>query len=245
MQSILNWVYFPLLVADFTIHYQWKPPENGYQRFHNETVYLPALRFLGYSFRTGHEDYFPRLFVDLFISRSIAFYLARFYLPAFFVVIISFLPLYLAPNSHSKVSLGVMVMLTMTTLLTNTNSELPKISYLTSLDVYLFFCFFSVFLAVLQYAIIGYYDSQVVSLAAKKTKNGKIKRKDVENAKQKIEMKRKKKKVAQSRSKLIDYAARWLFLIIFALFNVVYIAILTTVAIDNSQVDIHVKHIET
>lgn len=97
----------------------------------------------------------------------------------------------------------------------------------------------------LQYAIIGYYDSQVVSLAEKKTKNGKIKRKDVENAKQKIEMKRKKKKVAQSRSKLIDYAARWLFLIIFALFNVVYIAILTTVAIDNSQVDIHVKHIET
>jgi hypothetical protein len=43
------------------------------------------------------------------------------------------------------VGLGVTTVLTMTTLISSTNSALPKISYVKSIDVYLAACFFMVF----------------------------------------------------------------------------------------------------
>ena len=44
-----------------------------------------------------------------------------------------------------RVSLGVTTVLTMTTLMASVNAALPKISYIKSIDIYLGFCFFMVF----------------------------------------------------------------------------------------------------
>lgn len=41
----------------------------------------------------------------------------------------------------ARVALGVTTVLTMTTLMSSTNSQLPKISYVKSIDVYLGTCF--------------------------------------------------------------------------------------------------------
>ena len=43
-------------------------------------------------------------------------------------------------------------MLTMTTLINSVNAALPKISYMKSIDIYLFACFFMVFAALIEYA---------------------------------------------------------------------------------------------
>ena len=49
----------------------------------------------------------------------------------------------------ARVGLGVTTVLTMTTLISSTNSALPKISYVKSIDVYLAACFFMVFASLL------------------------------------------------------------------------------------------------
>lgn len=126
------------VVFDSSLHYQWFHSDHFN---YNDKIFLPNQRLIGYSTRADFYNDYPAVWVDIFISRNVLFFLARFYLPALIVVIIAFLPLYLTPNSHSKVGLGVAVMLTMVTLITNTSSDLPKIDSLTALDVYMFFVF--------------------------------------------------------------------------------------------------------
>ena len=49
----------------------------------------------------------------------------------------------------------------MTTLMSSTNSQLPKISYVKSIDVFLGTCFVMVFAALLEYAAVGYIGKRI------------------------------------------------------------------------------------
>ena len=61
----------------------------------------------------------------------------------------------------ARVGLGVTTVLTMTTLINSVNAALPKISYMKSIDIYLFACFFMVFGAMVEYACVGYTDKRI------------------------------------------------------------------------------------
>ena len=111
----------------------------------NSKIILADLHLTGFALREYRAHPESVLIVDFLLRRKFFFHLTRFYLPAFFVTIASFLPLYLAPNAHSKVALGVTVLLTMVTLVTGNYPQLPKVNSLTALDIYLFFCFFLFF----------------------------------------------------------------------------------------------------
>ena len=63
--------------------------------------------------------------------------------------------------SNLQVGLGVTTVLTMTTLINSVNAALPKISYMKSIDIYLFVCFFMVFGALIEYACVGYTDKRI------------------------------------------------------------------------------------
>ena len=64
-------------------------------------------------------------------------------------------------TSNLQVGLGVTTVLTMTTLINSVNAALPKISYMKSIDIYLFVCFFMVFGALIEYACVGYTDKRI------------------------------------------------------------------------------------
>ena len=64
-------------------------------------------------------------------------------------------------TSYLQVGLGVTTVLTMTTLINSVNAALPKISYMKSIDIYLFVCFFMVFGALIEYACVGYTDKRI------------------------------------------------------------------------------------
>ena len=61
----------------------------------------------------------------------------------------------------ARVGLGVTTVLTMTTLINSVNAALPKISYMKSIDIYLFVCFFMVFGALIEYACVGYTEKRI------------------------------------------------------------------------------------
>ena len=70
----------------------------------------------------------------------------------------------------ARVQLGVVTVLTMTTLMSSTNSQLPKISYIKSIDVFLGTCFLMVFAALLEYAAVGYIGKRI-SMRKSKAQN--------------------------------------------------------------------------
>lgn len=56
----------------------------------------------------------------------------------------------------------------MTTLMSSTNAQLPKISYIKSIDVFLGTCFVMVFGSLLEYAVVGYLGKRI---AMRKTRH--------------------------------------------------------------------------
>lgn len=62
----------------------------------------------------------------------------------------------------------------MTTLMSSTNSQLPKISYVKSIDVFLGTCFVMVFAALLEYAAVGYIGKRIQMRKNKYNQNRQI-----------------------------------------------------------------------
>lgn len=90
------------------------------------------------------------------------YYMIQIYVPASLIVIISWVSFWLHRNATpARVQLGVVTVLTMTTLMSSTNSQLPKISYVKSIDVFLGTCFVMVFAALLEYAAVGYIGKRI------------------------------------------------------------------------------------
>lgn len=206
----------------------------------NQAINLPTFRLVGYSQRRSLEHFstgdYPRLVLDIYIRRHVEFFVARVYAPASLIVIISWIPFWLDRNSHSRVALGVTTVLTMTTLITNTNEGLPKISHLTALDVYLFFAFSLVFLSLIEYAVVGYYDMIVEEsgeveferddeVVGKEVDRGKQKKKEVGGFHRRI------LQHIEEDTSLIDAYARFIFPGLFTLFNAVYVLVLTLIRV--------------
>lgn len=126
------------------IRYKWKDGPNSIGI--SKEVELPQFKVLGHvqkisevSLSTGN---YSRLICEVRFVRSMGYYLIQIYIPASLIVVISWVSFWLHRNATpARVSLGVMTVLTMTTLMSSTNSQLPKISYVKSIDVFLGTCF--------------------------------------------------------------------------------------------------------
>jgi gamma-aminobutyric acid receptor subunit beta len=96
------------------------------------------IKLLGYKFREGVKsrpdelsgDTYDQIVLDLFLERPIGYFLWEVYMPATFIVVISFTSFWLERSATpARVSLGVTTVLTITTLLSSSNSNLPPTAY--------------------------------------------------------------------------------------------------------------------
>ena len=132
----------------------------------SDSLSLPQFRVVGHlqlerviPLSTGN---YSRLIAKIQFARSLGFYLIQIYIPASLIVVISWVSFWLHRNATpARVSLGVTTVLTMTTLMSSTNSQLPKISYVKSIDVFLGTCFVMVFASLLEYATVGYLGKRI------------------------------------------------------------------------------------
>ena len=62
----------------------------------------------------------------------------------------------------------------MTTLMSSTNAQLPKISYIKSIDVFLGTCFVMVFGSLLEYAVVGYLGKRIAMRKSRLEQLGKL-----------------------------------------------------------------------
>ena len=111
---------------------------------------------------------YSRLICEIRFARSLGFYLIQIYIPASLIVVISWVSFWLHRNATpARVALGVTTVLTMTTLMSSTNSQLPKVSYIKSIDVYLGTCFVMVFASLVEYATVGYLGKRITMRKAR------------------------------------------------------------------------------
>ena len=86
----------------------------------------------------------------------------KVYIPSSLIVVMSWVSFWINRGAApARVGLGVTTVLTMTTLINSVNAALPKISYMKSIDIYLFVCFFMVFGALIEYACVGYTEKRI------------------------------------------------------------------------------------
>uniref|UniRef100_A0A0N4ZF28 Gamma-aminobutyric acid receptor subunit beta n=1 Tax=Parastrongyloides trichosuri TaxID=131310 RepID=A0A0N4ZF28_PARTI len=146
------------------IVYKWfdnEPNNTGSALTIDENVHLAHFTvdkhdYIERTIKLTTGDY-SRLSAFFIFKRNIGFYLIQIYFPSSLIVVISWVSFWLSREANSsRISLGLLTLLSMTTIMTSNNSSLPKVSYVKSLDIFLGVCFFIVFASLIEYAAVGY-----------------------------------------------------------------------------------------
>jgi len=78
------------------------------------------------------EGNYSRLACHLLFVRRLGYYVIQIYIPSSLIVVLSWMSFWLDRNAvPARVALGITTVLTLTTLISNTNAALPKVQYLT------------------------------------------------------------------------------------------------------------------
>ncbi len=128
---------------DNELSYQWRRGANDsklafLQGLNYQDRMTTEIRLLAYRFRDQVKskpdelsgDTYDQIVLDLFLERPLGYFMWEVYMPASFIVVISFTSFWLERSATpARVSLGVTTVLTITTLLSSSNSNLPPTAY--------------------------------------------------------------------------------------------------------------------
>ncbi|PAV65148.1 hypothetical protein WR25_20020 isoform B [Diploscapter pachys] len=91
------------------------------------------------------------------LQRQQGYYVLQIYTPCTLLVVMSWVSFWINKEaSPARVALGIMTVLSMSTLGFGLRTDLPKVSHHTALDIYILSCFGFVFCAMIEYAVINY-----------------------------------------------------------------------------------------
>ncbi|XP_032883918.1 gamma-aminobutyric acid receptor subunit gamma-1 [Amblyraja radiata] len=108
-----------------------------------------------------------KLFFDL--SRRMGYFTIQTYIPCSLTVVLSWVSFWINREAvPARTSLGITTVLTMTTLSTISRKSLPKVSYVTAMDLFVSVCFLFVFAALMEYGTLHYFSSNRKSSQKKK-----------------------------------------------------------------------------
>ncbi|ESO09631.1 hypothetical protein HELRODRAFT_135812, partial [Helobdella robusta] len=90
------------------------------------------------------------------LSRDIGFFIIQVFIPSILVVILSWVSFWINIDGvPARVSIGLLTVLTTTTQSSGINDQLPKVSYIKAIDVWMIMCLIFVFAALLEYAFVN------------------------------------------------------------------------------------------
>lgn len=101
---------------------------------------------------------YSTLVVHFYLQRHMGNFLIHVYGPCCLLVILSWVSFWLNREATAdRVSLGITTILSMTFLGLETRIDLPKVSYPTALDYFVFISFSFIFATILQFAVVHYF----------------------------------------------------------------------------------------
>nr|XP_045601285.1 glycine receptor subunit alpha-3-like isoform X7 [Procambarus clarkii] len=166
-------------------------------------------------FVTGN---FSGLKVHFSLRRQNGYHVLQTYVPTILIVSISWVSFWLDPNAvPGRVSLGVTTLLTLTTLASGIRAQLPPVSYVKAIDVWIGMCMIMVFGALLEFTLVNWLaNKKIVNPASKIFKIPKAVAEDVEDPAAKAP------KTYMNHARAFDRLCRALFPITFFVFNLIY-----------------------
>ncbi|KAL3061008.1 glycine receptor, beta b [Trematomus bernacchii] len=89
------------------------------------------------------------------LRRQVGFYLMGVYAPTLLIVVLSWLSFWINPDaSAARVPLGILSVLSLSSECTSLAQELPKVSYVKAIDIWLIACLLFGFASLVEYAVV-------------------------------------------------------------------------------------------
>ncbi|XP_070535222.1 glycine receptor subunit alpha-2-like [Ptychodera flava] len=122
-------------------------------------VSLPQYAVTGSTVADGVEQYIPGNFsyltVDFHLERLLGFYLLGAFIPSSGLVVVAWLSLWIDPvASPARVMLAISTLLALITQSNLLKSGLPKVAYITAIDIWLTVCQLLVYVILLEYGLV-------------------------------------------------------------------------------------------
>ncbi|XP_076029341.1 glycine receptor subunit alpha-2-like [Oratosquilla oratoria] len=119
------------------------------------------------AYSTGN---FSGLRVDFYLRRQNGYHVLQTYIPTILIVTISWVSFWLDPNAvPGRVSLGVTTLLTLTTLASGVRQQLPPVSYVKAIDVWVGMCMIMVFGALLEFTLVNWMANKKILVDHRQT----------------------------------------------------------------------------
>ncbi|XP_072050453.1 glycine receptor subunit alpha-2-like [Amphiura filiformis] len=130
----------------------------------------------------GQMHPLPYIRVTFVLTRRLEFHLLFYFFPTALLVLISWTNFFLDVQAvPARVALGITTILTMFTQIMTTRGSLPRVSYVTALDVWLFACLSFVILASFEYVLAHYVSTRPKRSKTPVRKSGGINSNDEED----------------------------------------------------------------
>ncbi|CDS43762.1 Cys loop ligand gated ion channel subunit [Echinococcus multilocularis] len=96
------------------------------------------------------------------LKRQVGSYLVGTYVPAFLIVIVSWLTFWVSPEAiPARVTLGLLTLISLLTKIASLNNTLPRVSYIKAIDIWLIACLIFVISAMLEFTLASYWSRKV------------------------------------------------------------------------------------
>ncbi|XP_077990451.1 glycine receptor subunit alpha-2-like [Glandiceps talaboti] len=144
------------------------------------TVQLPGYVLAGSKCRSDIVEYvsgnYSYLDVAFRLERRLGFYLLQAFVPSIGLVVISWLTLWIDPvSSPARATLAITTLLTLITQAQWIRNEIPKVAYVTAIDIWLVVCLGVVFMLLVEYAVVYYlYSLGLRERSTRREENGQM-----------------------------------------------------------------------
>jgi len=102
------------------------------------------------------SGYVPCLEVILVVSRNLGYFLIEYYIPSILLVILSWVSFWISVDAvAARVNIGLLTVLTLTTQSTGSRDQMPRVSYVKAIDVWMSTCLVFAFASLIEFAIVN------------------------------------------------------------------------------------------
>ncbi|NP_001161557.1 glycine receptor alpha 3 subunit-like protein precursor [Saccoglossus kowalevskii] len=117
-----------------------------------------------------HTGNFSALELHYTLHRKLGYYIISTFLPSSLLVVLSWVSFWINPEAApARVALCITTVLTITTMAIAVRDDLPKVSYVTAVDVWMSSCLFFVFGSLVEFAFVNFVSSLRKNEKKKKT----------------------------------------------------------------------------
>lgn len=125
----------------------------------NENITLAQFDFrveIMDSYNTDYYDVaYPGLILQLHLTRQIGYHVVQTYIPSSVFVTLGWMSLFISPEAApARVGMGMTTILTLTAMFSSVRQNVPKVSYISVLDIWMLICMIFVFSCMAEYIVV-------------------------------------------------------------------------------------------